>query len=44
MKYLVKIHEFADEVYTDCNVNDILEIVETFTNINNIISIEKITK
>mgnify|MGYP003136506184 FL=1 len=44
MKYIVKINGFADEVYSDCNVNDIIEIVEMFTNINNIISIKRITK
>jgi len=44
MNYIVKIKNFADEIYTDCNINDIIEIVETFTNINNIISIKRITK
>ena len=44
MKYIVKIKGFSDEVYSDCNVNDIIEIVEMFTNINNIISIKRITK
>ena len=42
--YIVKIKGFADEIYSDCSINDIIEIVEMFTNINNIISIKRITK
>ena len=44
MNYIVEIKNFADEIYTDCTINDIIENVEMFTNINNIISIKRITK
>ena len=42
MKYIVKIKGFSDKVYEVDNIRDILDEVMIFTDIENIIRIEKL--
>ena len=43
MNYKVKIKYFADKVYTNTDIQTILHEISIFTDIENIISITKVT-
>ena len=43
MNYKVKIKYFSDKVYTNTDINTILQEISIFTDIENIISITKVT-
>ena len=44
MNYKVQIKYFADKIYTNTDIQTILHEVSIFTDIENIISITKVTK
>ena len=43
MNYKVKIKYFSDKIYTNTDINTILQEISIFTDIENIISITKVT-
>jgi len=43
MNYKVKIKYFSDKVYTNTDINTILQEISIFTDIEDIISITKVT-
>jgi len=43
MNYKVKIKYFSNKVYTNTDINTILQEISIFTDIENIISITKVT-
>ena len=43
MNYKVTINYFADKVYTNTDINTVLQEISIFTDLSNIISITKVT-